>query len=112
MHITHCLNASTGGIIFLTRFFGLSFAINPVSHCFNQKSLIVRIFFFLIVLHFLCLPSFAQTQLSQSREERLFQKGTELIAHSNYGAARKVFSEFLEEAAPSDPRRGEAEYYV
>jgi TolA-binding protein len=112
MQVKHCSEVSFGGIIFLTRFFGPSFAINPVSHCFNQKSLIVRIFFYLIVFQFLCLPTFAQTQLSQARKERLFQKGTELIAHSNFGAARKVFSEFLEEAAPSDPRRGEAEYYV
>jgi tetratricopeptide (TPR) repeat protein len=54
----------------------------------------------------------AQHQLSQTRSERLFQKGSELIAHANYGAARKVFSEFLETSQASDPRRSEAEYYV
>lgn len=53
-----------------------------------------------------------QNQLSQTRSERLYQKGTELIVHENYGAARKIFSEFLSEASPTDPRRGEAEYYI
>jgi tetratricopeptide (TPR) repeat protein len=54
----------------------------------------------------------AQHQLSQTKAERLYQKGTELVVHENYGAARKIFTEFLEEASPTDPRRGEAEYYV
>lgn len=45
------------------------------------------------------------------KAERLYQKGSELVVHGNYGAARKVFSEYLEEASPTDPRRGEAEYY-
>lgn len=53
-----------------------------------------------------------QHQLSQTKAERLYQKGTELVVHENYGAARKIFTEFLEEASPNDPRRGEAEYYV
>lgn len=53
-----------------------------------------------------------QHQLSQTEAERLYQKGTELIVHDNYGAARKVFSDFLDEASPTDPRRSEAEYYV
>ncbi|HYC83713.1 MAG TPA: tetratricopeptide repeat protein, partial [Chryseosolibacter sp.] len=53
-----------------------------------------------------------QHQLSQSKSERLFQKGSEMIAHQNYGAARKIFTEFLETASPSDPRRGDARYYV
>jgi TolA-binding protein len=53
-----------------------------------------------------------QHQLSQTKSERLYQKGSELVVHENYGAARKVFSEFLQEAPPTDPRRGEAEYYV
>lgn len=55
---------------------------------------------------------FGQHQLSQSKAERLYQKGTELVVHENYGAARKVFSDFLEESSPTDPRRSEAEYYV
>lgn len=54
----------------------------------------------------------AQDQLSQNKIEKLFRSGTELINHSNYGAARMVFSEFLLLAPPTDSRRGEAEYYV
>jgi len=54
----------------------------------------------------------AQDQLSQNKVERLYRNGTELINHSNYGAARMVFSEFLLLAPPTDSRRGEAEYYV
>jgi tetratricopeptide (TPR) repeat protein len=54
----------------------------------------------------------AQHQLSQNKNERLFQKGNELIAHSEYGAARKVFSEYLDNTSLSDPRRSEAEYYI
>lgn len=63
----------------------------------------------------LCLVSglaSGQHQLSQTKAERLYQKGSELVVHENYGAARKVFSEFLDEAAPTDPRKGEAEYYM
>jgi TolA-binding protein len=54
----------------------------------------------------------AQDQLSQDRVEKLYRRGTELVNHSNYGAARHVFSDFLLAASPSDSRRGEAEYYV
>ena len=54
----------------------------------------------------------AQEQLSQNRVERLYQRGTDLINHANYGAAREVFTDFLANATPSDTRRGEAEYYV
>ena len=53
-----------------------------------------------------------QHQLSQTKAERLYQKGAELVVHENFGAARKIFTEFLDEASPTDPRRGEAEYYV
>ena len=53
-----------------------------------------------------------QQQLSQTKAERLYQKGTELVVHENYGAARKTFADFLDEASPTDPRRGEAEYYI
>ena len=37
----------------------------------------------------------AQDQLSQNNVERLYRRGTELVAHANYGAAREVFSDFL-----------------
>ncbi len=98
--------------IFLAYFFGLSFAINLLQRCFNQKLPIVRI---VLCATFFCSVVFslhAQQQLSLSRPERLYQKGSELVAHANYGAARKVFSEFLDLAPPTDPRRGDAEYYV
>ncbi|HEY9008461.1 MAG TPA: tetratricopeptide repeat protein [Ohtaekwangia sp.] len=55
---------------------------------------------------------YAQDQLSQNKVERLYHRGTELIQHANYGAAREVFSDFLAQASPTDARRGEAEYYV
>lgn len=54
----------------------------------------------------------AQNQLSQSKAEQLYQKGSELVVHKNFGAARKVFQDYLEHASPTDPRRAEAEYYI
>lgn len=54
----------------------------------------------------------AQEQLSQQKAERLFAKGRELVEHNNYGAARQVFSEYLEAAPASDSRRSEAQYYM
>lgn len=61
---------------------------------------------------FLAGTVWSQDQLSRTKAERLFQKGTEMVVHENYGAARKLFSEFLGVAAQSDPRRSEAAYYV
>ncbi len=55
---------------------------------------------------------FAQDQLSQNKTEKLYQKGVDLVNHSNFGAAREVFTEFLSLASPLDSRRGEAEYYI
>ncbi len=72
----------------------------------------MRILVFLICLCLLSGVASGQHQLSQTKAERLYQKGSELVVHQNFGAARKVFSEFLEEASATDPRRGEAEYYV
>ncbi len=54
----------------------------------------------------------AQEQLSQQKAERLFAKGRELVEHNNYGAARQVFSEYLEAAPAYDSRRSEAQYYM
>src|SRR5688572_27433843 len=54
----------------------------------------------------------AQDQLSQNKVEKLYQLGVELINHTNYGAARQVFTDFLAQASPIDSRRSEAEYYV
>lgn len=64
--------------------------------------------FFIVIAQ----ASAAQDQLSQNRTEKLYQRGIELVNHSNYGAARQVFSDFLAASSPVDPRRGEAEYYV
>jgi TolA-binding protein len=55
---------------------------------------------------------FAQDQLSQNKVEKLYHRGTELVNHANYGAARQVFTDFLAQASPTDSRRSEAEYYV
>ena len=72
----------------------------------------VRISIISISLCLISALASGQHQLSQTKAERLYQKGTELVVHENYGAARKVFSEFLDEAAPTDPRRNEAEYFL
>ncbi len=55
---------------------------------------------------------FAQDQLSQNKTEKLYQRGVDLVNHSNFGAAREAFTEFLSLSSPTDSRRGEAEYYV
>jgi TolA-binding protein len=54
----------------------------------------------------------AQNPLSQSKVDLLYNKGVELVDHSNYGAARQVFTEYLALAQETDSRRSEAEYYV
>lgn len=70
-----------------------------------------RIISFLF-LFFISYSVLSQNQLSQNKVERLYQRGTELIYHANYGAARQVFTDFLALATPTDSRRSEAEYYV
>ena len=72
----------------------------------------LRIFICSILLLFTITFVSGQHQLSQAKAERLYQKGTELVVHENFGAARKIFSEFLDTAPANDPRRGQAEYYV
>lgn len=67
---------------------------------------------FILLLTFSSFFISAQDQLSQTKSEKLFQKGYELVTHANYGAARQVFTEYLETAPLTDARRGEAEYYV
>ncbi len=85
-----------------------------MQRCFNHKTyqrLMPRYIACLIFLS--CAHSLvAQDQLSQNTVERLYSRGTELVAHANYGAAREVFSDFLKLSSPTDPRRGEAEYYI
>lgn len=72
----------------------------------------MRIFIFSAFCLFITVLAAGQHQLSQTKAEQLYQNGTELVVHKNFGAARKIFTEFLAEASPTDPRRGEAEYYV
>lgn len=72
----------------------------------------MRIYIFSALFVFVTSYGLGQHQLSQAKAERLYQKGTELVVHENYGAARKIFTEFLDHATPTDPRRGEAEYFV
>ena len=99
---------------FLTYFFGSVFAIFFLHRCFNHNaSTFMRNRFIALCLFvFFTTSLFAQDQLSQNRTEKLYQRGVDLVNHSNYGAARAVFTEFLSLASPSDSRRGEAEYYV
>jgi TolA-binding protein len=67
------------------------------------------LFIFLILLSFTLR---GQDQLSRTKTEKLFKKGTELVNHANFGAAREVFSEFLKEASTNDSRKADAEYYI
>ncbi|MBL7871767.1 MAG: tetratricopeptide repeat protein [Cyclobacteriaceae bacterium] len=70
-----------------------------------MKSLLFLIF---------CLFSFcsvSQNLLSQQQPEQLFNSGLELVLHNQYGAAREVFSEYLNQVTPSDAKRADAEYY-
>jgi tetratricopeptide (TPR) repeat protein len=67
---------------------------------------------FLILLSFISSPSIGQDQLSRSRSENLYKKGQELVTHTNYGAAREVFTQYLQQSTGPDTRRAEAEYYL
>lgn len=101
------------GILILI-FFGSLFAIIFWQRCFISNRIskvmqrIIALLFFVICLQSL----YAQDQLSQNKVERLYQQGTDLINHSNFGAAREAFTEFLSLASVTDSRRSEAEYYV
>lgn len=101
------------GILILI-FFGSLFAIIFWQRCFISNRIskvmqrIIALLFFVICLQSL----YAQDQLSQNKVERLYQQGTDLINHSNFGAARETFTEFLSLASVTDSRRSEAEYYV
>jgi outer membrane protein assembly factor BamD (BamD/ComL family) len=99
---------------FLTYFFGSSFAINFLQRCFshttNPQLMLRSIAFFVCI--FVTSSLFGQDQLSRQKVEQLYERGTDLVRHSNYGAAREVFSDFLKLASPTDSRRSEAEYYI
>src|ERR1700754_675453 len=94
-------------IIFSTDLFGTRFAINFLYHCFIQITsyFVNRRFTALGLFLLFTTPILAQHQLSMSKDERLYQKGNELIAHANYGAAREVFSDFLKITPSTDSRR-------
>lgn len=64
------------------------------------------------VLLFISFISKGQDQLSRSKTENLYKKGTELVSHSNFSAARVVFTDFLKYAIPTDARKADAEYYI
>ena len=100
--------------IFSTYFFGSAFAIIFWQRCFTHTTYqrLMHRSIALWILIFSTQALIAQDQLSQNNVERLYSRGTELVAHSNYGAARAVFSDFLRLASPVDTRREEAEYYV
>lgn len=65
-----------------------------------------------ILLLFVSVVTKGQDQLSRSKTENLYKKGTELVSHSNYSAARVVFTDFLKYAQPTDSRKADAEYYI
>ncbi|MBX2966670.1 MAG: tetratricopeptide repeat protein [Cyclobacteriaceae bacterium] len=54
---------------------------------------------------------YSQDQLSRGRLDHLYKKGLELVNHANYGAAREVFTQYLQQSPATDTRRAEAEYY-
>ncbi len=69
----------------------------------------LRLTYFALLL-FTSTALYAQDQLSRSRTDELYRKGLELIQHGNFGAARKVFDNFLETADARDLRRPEVMY--
>lgn len=93
-----------------TVFFKLKSAIFSDFVSFTKKSLMKRFLVFLYVW-LVSFFSYSQDLLSQQKAERLFTTGLDLIDHSQYGAAREVFSEYLSAPAVSGARRADAEYY-
>ncbi|CAN5246757.1 tetratricopeptide repeat protein [soil metagenome] len=65
----------------------------------------------LIVLLFGYYFSNGQETLSQRKSEQLFTTGMDLISHHEYGAAYRVFSDFLKTYHLPDSRKADAEYY-
>lgn len=70
-----------------------------------------RFSFLTLIITIWASVAFAQDQLSRGRLDNLYKKGLELVNHANYGAAREVFTQFLQQATSTDTRRAEAEYY-
>lgn len=66
----------------------------------------------IIILLLISFVTKSQDQLSRSKTENLYKKGTELVTHANFSAARVVFTDFLKYAVPTDSRKADAEYYI
>src|SRR6478735_6101473 len=92
------------------KFFKLKSAILFGFSCCTKKLLMKSITFLFISLVF-PIAVLSQDVLSQQKSERLFKHGIELIEHSEYGAAREAFTNFLASAPRQDLKRAEAEYY-
>jgi tetratricopeptide (TPR) repeat protein len=104
---------STHWPIFLTYIFGIPFAIFFFLRCSTLKLSDVKLRYIALSIFISIAGNLsAQHPLSQGRLDRLFNKATELVEHSNFGAGREVFTEFLAEAPAADTRRGEAEYFI
>ncbi len=73
----------------------------------NNRLTLALLFTFSLVTHV-----YSQDQLSRGRLDLLYKKGLELVTHTNYGAAREVLTQFLNQADPLDTRKPEAEYYI
>lgn len=63
------------------------------------------------IVLFLALPAFSQNLNSQSKIDRLFASGVDLMQHGEYGAARQSFNRFIQESATVDLNVAEARYY-
>jgi TolA-binding protein len=101
--------------IFLTEFFVLPIAIFFTVRSSKQETTRVainRIALALLFFHIGVITAYPQDQLSRGRNDLLYKKGLELVTHANYGAAREVLTQFLNQTDPLDSRRPEAEYYI
>lgn len=54
----------------------------------------------------------SQDQLGKGKAEQLYNKGVQLVQHSNYGSARQLLSEFLNITSVNDSRKADAQYYI
>lgn len=104
------------GSEFFKLFFDRAIAIFFKVRSSKQETTQVASYRIALVIVFISLVPFyrlhSQDQLSRGRTDLLFKRGLELVTHTNYGAAREVFTQFLEQADPLDTRIAEAEYYL
>ncbi len=66
---------------------------------------------FLFICFVFPIAVLSQDLLSQQKSERLFKQGISLMDHSEFGAARQTFTEYLLISPQQDLKRGDAEYY-